>query len=186
MWQKTVFHLNRQTIKKQNLLFEERDKLFGNGSVIDRSISIFGINQTVIYHKFKNNADQLLSSWGTPGDRSAYQAILDMYTSSGAIVISNEGTNDPVISLPEHSVSFQKPNTRHILMANHLCDWLRGFRKKYVDYLGRDNYPALRSDFKFVADVTPLEGFTFYYNDQSLEKAITDFIDFNKTRYPFL
>jgi hypothetical protein len=186
MWQKTVYNLTNQLLDKEEFRFPARQDLFVNGSVIDRQILIFDADQTVIYNKFKNDADQFLNNCGTLENRNTYQAVIEKYISSGAIVITDEGNEIPVESFPTFSVSVQRPNTKHLVLASKLCDWLRNVSTHVINHVERSNYPALTSDFKFVIDVTPLEGFIFYYNDISLESAINDYISFNKIRYPFL
>jgi hypothetical protein len=186
MWQKTVYNIKNQLIDKKEFLFTERQDLFVDGSVIDRQISIFDINRTVIYNKLKNNADQLLNSWGTLEDRNTYQSAIEKHISLGNIAITDEGSYISLEPLPKFSVSIQQPNTKHIKLANNLCDWLRNSSTFVINYVERSDYPALKTDFKFAIDVIPLEGFTFYYNDINLESAINDYISLHKIRHPFL
>lgn len=186
MWQKTVYNLKNQLIDKQEFFFPERQNLFIDGSVIDREISIFDTDQTIIYSKFKNNADQFLNNWGSLEDRNTYQSVVEKHTSLGNIAITDEGSYISLKTLPKFSVSIQRANTKHIILANHLCDWLRNSSTFAINYINRSDYPALKPDFKFAIDVIPLEGFTFYYNDVSLESAINDYISFHKIRHPFL
>ena len=152
MWRKTIYNLESQFLNKRELFFESRQKLFAYGVVIERQIALFNDKQTVIYDNLKDDSVHLLDTWGYPGERMLYQAALEKGISSGNITISDEGYKTPKISLPEFSYRFEQENTKHLVLANQLSDWLRYHRQisNRLDYLGRENYPKLKDDFYFV------------------------------------
>lgn len=187
MWRKTVYYLDRAPkIDLRRLFYAERQKLFVSGKVIDREFTVFTPNLVVFYDHLINDYESLLSSWSPSEERDAYNLYLQECILARTIEIADEGTETPQFGLPEFFVKFERPQTRHYVMAHKLADWTRGIKRHYVEYINRDLYPPMRDDFRIVIDVQPLTGFTFYFNDGHLMKAVNDYIEFNKTRHPFL
>lgn len=185
MWQLHTFDLNNITVADKEFRFGERDILFSDGSVISQEIAVYTAVELKKFFKFKDGYTDLLNSCGTEEKRNLYLTKQNQAIATGFLTITDLGDTTPNAGLTGFTLTFNQPDTDLRLMAYSLCKWLR---KVYspIDKTDRSKYPELSENFKIGFDLTPLIGFTFYFNDPNIAVAISDYLEKQKNNFPLV